>query len=292
VDRRLLTVLGASVALALIVSVIFYQVAVRSGPRQPDKTELRDVVVSTQTFAVGTTIKATGLKVARVPVQLAPKGSFARIEDAVDRPVTSNIFPDEPLLDSRLAAKGSGVGLAPIIPEGMRAAAVRVNDVVGVAGFVLPGMRVDVLVTGKAPGREATVTATALQNILVLSAGQTLEAESKGRAINTPVVTLLVTPQQAEVLALANNEGRIQLALRNSSDNKLENTPGHDLTGLYRMSGGKDTTPVVRPPVTRTLPRPVQALPVARPAPPPPDEVVIIRGSQKTVEVIGLQRSN
>jgi pilus assembly protein CpaB len=253
---------------------------------------LRDVVVSTQALTVGTTIKPAGLKVARVPAQLAPKGSFARIEDVVDRPVTSNIFPDEPLLDSRLAAKGSGVGLAPIIPEGMRAAAVRVNDVVGVAGFVLPSMRVDVLVTGKAPGREATVTATALQNILVLSAGQTLEAESKGRAINTPVVTLLVTPQEAEILALANNEGRIQLALRNSSDKKLENTPGHDLTGLYRMAGA-NSTPVTPPPVIRALPRPVRALqPEARPAPPPPDEVVIIRGSQKTIEVMGLQRSN
>ena len=100
----------------------------------------------------------------------------------------------------------------------MRAISVRVNDVVGVAGFVLPGMRVDVLVTGRPPGLADTVTRTVLQNIAVLSAGQTIQTDGKSQSITTPVVTLLVDPREAEALTLANNEGHIQLVLRNSTD--------------------------------------------------------------------------
>jgi len=96
----------------------------------------------------------------------------------------------------------------------MRALTVRVNDVVGVAGFVMPGMRVDVLVTGKPPGQEGVVTTTVLQSILVLTAGTTIQPDARGQAINAPNVTLLVTPDQAEILTLASSEGRIQLVLR------------------------------------------------------------------------------
>ena len=128
---------------------------------------------------------------------------------------------DEPVVAGRLAERGSGFGLAPMIPAGMRAVAVKVNEVVGVAGFVLPGMRVDVLVTVRPPGDAGARTSTILQNVPVVSAGQQIQADGSGRAVNVPVVTLLVTPEQAETLTLAGGEGRIQLVLRNSSDQAL-----------------------------------------------------------------------
>jgi pilus assembly protein CpaB len=292
-DRRFLTVLGMSVVLALVVSALFYQVAVRASASKPAKAELRDLVAAVQMLPVGTMIKPAGVKIIRMPVAVFPKGAFSKVEDVIDRPVISNILADEPILEGRLAARGSGMGLAPIIPAGMRAVSVRVNDVVGVAGFVLPGMRVDVLVTGRPPDKKDTMTTTVLQNILVLSAGQTLQPESRGQAINTPVVTLLVTPDQAEILTLSNNEGHIQLVLRNSVDQKMETPPGRELSELY---GARRNRAEPRTDAARPRPRPQPAPPVvvmAPPAPAPtPDEIVVIRGAQKTVETVGIKKGN
>src|SRR6185503_19414680 len=109
-------------------------------------------------------IKPNHVKLAKIPKEMFPKTAFMKVDDVLDRTVVSAIMPDEPLLEGRLAPRGSGIGLAPIIPAGMRAMAVRVNEVIGVAGFVLPGMRVDVLVTGRPPnGATADVTTTVLQ---------------------------------------------------------------------------------------------------------------------------------
>src|SRR6185295_9679418 len=102
---------------------------------------------------VGVMIKPADVKLIKMSVGALPKGAFSKVEEVLDRPVVSNILLDEPILDGRLALKGSGLGLAPTIPVGMRAVTVRVNDVAGVAGFVMPGMRVDVLVTGKPPSQ-------------------------------------------------------------------------------------------------------------------------------------------
>jgi pilus assembly protein CpaB len=168
----------------------------------------------------------------------------------------------------------------------MRAVSVRVNDVVGVAGFVLPGMRVDVLVTGRPPNFNGTITSTVLQNIIVLSAGQVLQPESRGQAINTPVVTLLVTPEQAEILTLAGNEGRIQLVLRNGSDQASQKTPGRDTRELYGSRAADVPAKVATP-----RPKPVVVAPTKAPERPLRDEVVMIRGNQRTVEVVGVQKS-
>jgi pilus assembly protein CpaB len=193
--------------------------------------------------------------------------------------------------------------LAPVIPVGMRAVSVRVNEVVGVAGFVLPGMHVDVLVTGRPPGSDATtMTTTALQDITVLSAGQAMQADPRGQAINAPVVTLLVTPGQAESLTLAGNEAKIQLVLRNASDTSHTETPGKKMYELYRVkaprgegapsgrwrSGGEGAPADEDVPVARSRPTPVVAElpPPMAPAPPPPDQVIVIRGNQKSVEVV------
>jgi pilus assembly protein CpaB len=302
-DRRFLTVLGVSLVFALVVSSVFYQMTARSsGPRRQDASDQKDVVVATRPLGTGVMIKPADVKVIRVGSDAFPKGGFSKVEEVLDRPVVSSILLDEAVLEGRLAAKGSGLGLAPTIPVGMRAVAVRVNDVAGVAGFVLPGMRVDVLVTGRPPNADGTITNTVLQNILVLSAGQTMQADARGQAIQAPTVTLLVTPEQAETLTLSNSEGRIQLVLRNSSDETIERTTGKNISELYgaairatpthpRPSDSGDPAPAPKPrprpvAVAAAAPPPAVAAPPPPPPPPPMDQVVVIRGNVKTIETL------
>lgn len=286
-DRRLLTVVGTSLLFALVLSAVFYQMVMgarKGGPKQA-RVDLRDVVVAARALPVGVSLKPADLAVAQIPKDQFPKDGFSKIEELLDRPVVSSVLPNEPIREGRLALRGSGSGLSPIIPAGMRAASVRVNEVVGVAGFVLPGMRVDVLVTGRPASDETTMTKTILQDILVLSAGQNIEPDARGKAINTPVVTLLVTPEQAEVLTLA-AEGRIQLVLRNSGDRGVEKTAGRALMELYRPAG--QAKPQAAAPARI---RPAVAAP-APPPPPPPrvsEDIVVIRGNQKTVEQVAIR---
>ena len=215
-DRRFLTVLGVSLVFALVVSSIFYQISARSGSDAPaEDTQTKDLVVAVRPLAVGAMVRADDVKVVKVSASNFPSGGISNVEEVVDRPVISNILVDEPVHQGRLAPRGSGAGLAPVIPEGMRAVSLRVNEVVGVSGFVLPGMRVDILVTGSPPDDRDRMTATILQNVLVLSAGQQMEADAQGRAMNVRTVTLLVTPEQAEKVTLAANRGQVHLVLRN-----------------------------------------------------------------------------
>ncbi len=296
-DRRFLTVLGVSLVFALVVSSVFYQMTARSsGTKKAEATDQKDVVVATRPLGVGWMIKPADVKIDKVPSDAFPKGAFSKVEDVLDRPVISNVLLDEPILEGRLAAKGSGLGLAPTIPVGMRAVTVRVNDVAGVAGFVLPGMKVDVLVTGHPPNSDGTMTTTCLQNMLVLSAGQTMTPDSRGQTIQAPTVTLLVDPEQAETLTLANSEGRIQLVLRNSSDQTIEKTAGRFVSELY--GSARKPAPVKQEAAPRPKPKPVEvahaAPPVvaAPPPPPPPDQIVVIRGTTRTVEVLPARANN
>jgi pilus assembly protein CpaB len=296
-DRRFWIVLVASLAWGLVVATVFYRLAGGVGRARASSAQ-KALVVAAQNLPLGVTLGREWVKLRQVPEDFFPAGGFTRVEDVLDRPVISAMQAEEPVLETRIAALGSGMGLAPLIPPGMRAIAVRVNDVVGVAGFVLPGMRVDVLVTGRPSGRADTTTRTVLQNIVVLSAGQTTQNDGKSQSIITPVVTLLVSPSDAEVLTLANNEGHIQLVLRNSTDTKIAGTRGRQTLELF--GGG-----LVEPP-----PAPTDKPHRAAPAPglwgtPPPRELAaaamgapavafvpaptlhlieIIRGGVKTME--------
>jgi len=285
IDRRFVIVVGLSLIWAFLVSAAFYRVAASGNRHVRGSQPQKPVVVAVAPMPIGAVIKPTSVKLASVPESLFPSGGFSRIEDVLERPVISPIQPEEPVVEARIAARGSGGGLAPLIPPGLRAISVRVNDVVGVAGFVLPGMRVDVLVTGLPPGHEGMMTATVLQNITVLSAGQTIQVDAKSQSINTPVVTLLVTPAQAEALTLANNEGKIQLILRNSSDQQVAPTVGRELRELYGLAK--------EPPPLKEVPMRAAAAPPAPPAPAaavprvleaPSDGIVVIRGNQKVIE--------
>jgi pilus assembly protein CpaB len=289
-DKRLLTVLGMSVVLALVVAAIFYQVS--SHAAKAPSTATKDMVVAVETLPLGLAVKPNHVKVVKVPVDMFPKTAFSKVDDVLDRSVISGIIQDEALLEGRLAPRGSGMGLLPIIPTGMRAMAVRVNEIIGVAGFILPGTRVDVLVTGHPPkGSNADVTTTVLQNITVLSANQQMQPDNRGAAINATVVNVLVNPEQAEILTLAGNEGRIALVLRNAVDQKTEPVPVHETQELY--NGMRKPKPVME----ARAPRP-KPLPPPMPPPPPviaapvvvPDEIIMIRGREKTVELIGTKK--
>jgi len=288
-DRRFLIVLVVSLLFALVVSSLFYQVLfrARSSPAAAaEPAEMQDLVVAVKPLPVGATVKPDDVKVVKVPAAHFPKGAASRVEEVIDRPVISNILIEEPVHLGRLAERGSGLGLAPIIPEGMRAVSIRVDQVVGVSGFVMPGMRVDVLLTGDPPEGEGKMTVTVLQNIQVLSADQRMEPDARGQAINATTVTLLVTPQQAEVLTLAANEGRVQLVLRNGADQQLARTEGTTIAELYRRPGAR----LAEPPRPSMPPR-SSPPPEAKPEPPPParpafEEIVVYRGTERKVEAV------
>ena len=286
-NRRFLTVLGLSAVLALVVSAVFYQIT--SSTRSPRKTQvaMQTVVVATNPVPLGAVIKTGDLKMVAWPAENTPPGAFTKIEEVVDRVAMGNILVEEPVLAGRLAARGSGLGLSPIIPSGMRAVSVRVNDVISVAGFVLPGSRVDVMVTGapRGPaGEGGPITRTILGNIQVLSAGKNIQPDpaAKGPPENVAVVTLLVTPEQAEVLTLASSEGKIQLALRNNIDAQPGQSQG---VGAAEIFTGRRVAEPAKPRArVVTVARP--ALTPPPPPPPPPPQVVLIRGDKKTTELI------
>jgi pilus assembly protein CpaB len=296
-DRRFLIVLSASLLWALVVSAMFYRLASGSGGRRRAEPQ-KQVVVAVKPLPVGATISRDEVRLRDVPENLLPAGAFSLLEEVIDRPVISPIQPDEPVLEARLAAKGSGMGLAPLIPPGMRALAVRVNDVAGVAGFILPGMRVDVLVTGHGAMQAETVTRTVLQNIAVLSAGQTTQIDGKSQSIQVPVVTLLVTPHDAEALTLANSDGHVQLVLRNSADPQPVATPGSRQRDLYGSVAPieRAAEPAPEPPPEKPHPVAAQASRPPAPAPsttkvnvaprPATDEMEVIQGKNRTIEVL------
>ena len=294
-DRRFLTVLGLSLLFALVVSTLFYAVSSRAAGRPGrTKADLTTVVTAVKALSVGVEVTPSDVKTSSIPRDRFPAGGFTKVAEVVGRPVISNILPDEAILAGRLAERGSGFGLAPVIPNGMRAVAVKVNEVVGVAGFLLPGLRVDVLVTVRPPGNAGARTSTLLQNVVVASAGQQIQPDSTGKAVNVPVVTLLVTPGQAELLTLAGSEGRVQLVLRNTGDRQFATVAGREVGELYGQSRApalRETQPPAAP-ARRVAPPAAQAQPAAQAPPPPPvDEVLVIRGSQASLEVIGGQKS-
>jgi pilus assembly protein CpaB len=219
-NRRLLTILLSAFAIAALCSFVVFRIVSHHMSASP-MSKSTSVVAASADLKIGTILKSSDLTTVQLQGTL-PQGVILKPEDAVGRGVVSELYAGEPIMDNRLAAPGSGGGLAATIPTGMRAAAVRVDEVVGLAGFVTPGMRVDVLISGNPPGAsknvQGTLTKTLLQNIKVLSAGTDIQKDAEGKPHQVQVVNLLVNPEQAEKLSLAGNETRIQLVLRNPLD--------------------------------------------------------------------------
>ena len=194
------------------------------------------ILVATKNLDLGSVIGDADLRVSAW-TGTVPEGAIAKIADAVGRGITAPIYANEPVTASRLGVKGAGGGLAATIPPGMRAVAIRVNEIVGVAGFVVAGTHVDVLVSGNSDGSSGTsgssATRTLLQNISVLSAGQDFKKDTEGKPITVQVVNLLVTPEQAEMLSLAGGQMTVQLVLRNPLDTAVAVIPAVSLSSIF-----------------------------------------------------------
>jgi len=257
---------------------------VQNQPQQQTSARTQAVVVAASDIELGAALKVDDLRVVQFPEGQAPEGAFTNPSDLVGRGVMSPIVKNEPVLPAKLASKEAGAGLPPIIPEGMRAVSVRVDDVIGVAGYVLPNTRVDVLATASPTDQSSdTTTKVILSNVQVVTAGTRIDQDQDNKPVQVTVVTLVVAPEQAERLALASTEGKIQLALRNPLDQGNPETPGVKKASLVGTVA-RLTVPRLAPaPRTTAKAAPVTMLP---PAPEPMPTVEIIRGDKRAQEVI------
>jgi len=276
-NRRLLTILLVAFVIAGVCAFGVYRiVGTRINTQQEAPTT--SIVAAAADLKLGTVLTQQDLSLIKVAGTL-PKGAVLEQQrlSLVGRGVITDIAQGEPILDSNLAAAGTGGGLAATIPDGMRACAVRVDDVVGVSGFATPGMRVDVLASGvppNAPPSQGPETTTLLQDIQVLSAGQDIQKDAEGKPVQVQVVNLLVTPEQAETLSLASTQLRIQLVLRNPLDTKVEPVPATETASLFGAAKPAAPVRVVR----RVAPKP---------AAPKPYSMEVINGSSTSQENFG-----
>ncbi|MBV9156341.1 MAG: Flp pilus assembly protein CpaB [Acidobacteriaceae bacterium] len=265
-NRRLVAVFAFALLVASATSFMIYRLIVLRVQAPAKALATTKLVVAAHDLQVGALIHDTDLSEVAWGGTV-PDQAIKNQRDVIGRGVVAPIFRNEPILDQRLAPKGAGAGLAATIPVGMRAVALRVNDVVGLAGFVLPGMRVDVLIAGTVPGgdtsRTGTLCRTVLQNIEVLSAGQRIEKNVEGKPESVQVVNLLVTPDQAEILNLASDETKVQLVLRNPLDTNEETTHGTSIAGLFNQPEVRSAAPALMPRLPRMTPRPAVAARVA-----------------------------
>jgi pilus assembly protein CpaB len=270
--NRLLMIGFVALAMGAIVSFFVYR-NLESGHAKSVPGE--DVLVAANDLQVGTKIEEKDVKYVHFPSSELPAGVFHRKDRLLGRGVILPISRGEFILTNKLAAENAGYGLPSLIPPGMRAVSVRVNDTTSVAGFVLPGTRVDVLLTGSPEGGSQTQTTTVLENVAVLATGQKLERNAAGEPQTTPVITLLVSPDDAQKLTLATNQGKIQLALRNPLDTKQQELAAARADALYKMAAAPAHTEPPRPRLRH----------IAAPAPPPtvpvPYTVEIYKGDKK-----------
>jgi pilus assembly protein CpaB len=276
-NRRLVSIFIFAIAVAGIASLFLYRVLASQLSNIQKPAPSNKLLVAAHDLQVGTLLKDSDLQqvVWSGPV---PNDAITDTREITGRGVVENIYGGEAISKKRLAARGAGAGLAATIPVGMRAVALKVDEVVGLAGFVVPGMRVDVLVSSSArnSAQNDISTRTMLQNIAVLSAGQHIERNTEGKPDNVQVVNLLVTPDQAEILSLVSNETKVQLVLRNPLDTKEGDTHGASLAKLF--GGAPTTTPVVFSPAPKHL-APVAKVPVA-------PTVEVYSGSKRTEQSV------
>jgi pilus assembly protein CpaB len=228
---------------------------------------IRPLVVATTRIAYGTVLQGEHVRTINWGSDARPDGSFTDVQAVIGRAIIEDLVPNEPVLADRLAPIDAAGGLSAIIPKGKRAISVRVNEVIGVAGFVLPRTRVDVLVSVNLGGdKRKSASRMILQNVQVLAAGQTIERDAEGEPQTVNVITLLVAPDEAERLTLASNEGDIQLALRNGLDLEDVETSGANLGSMVVVSKRRTTR--------RARPR----------APKQSALVEVIKGTKRTTE--------
>jgi pilus assembly protein CpaB len=250
-QRRIVMILVMAVAAAAVAgfSTLRYLTTNPVAAVTPPSARKATVVLAARDLPVGHPVTAEDVRTVEWPADLVPSGYYSQAADVVGRGLITGVRANEPMLASKLAEPGSGAGLPIVIPEGMRAMSIAVDQVVGVAGFVIPGTRVDVLLTIQPPGQSENITQIILQNLTVLTAGTVYQRNEAGEPIPVNVVTLMITPQEAERLSLATSQGRIQLALRNMLDIEDATTSGVRVSGLLTGQPRRTTT-VARPAAT------------------------------------------
>jgi pilus assembly protein CpaB len=244
----------------------------------------KPVVVAANDLDVGAELGRDDIRIIDWPANAVPAGAFSDPKDVFGRGLVLPVIQNEPILPNKLAGKDAGGGLPPAIPPGLRAVSVRVNEVIGVAGYVLPGTRVDVVATVSPNGQSTDITSkVVLTNVQVLAAGTKIERDTdKNKPMPVSVVTLLVDPEEAERLTLASTEGKIQLALRNPLDKTMPQTHGIRPAALLGFNAPVRTA-VERQRTTKEGPK--TAVVVPSPAPEMPT-VEIIRGDKRAHEVV------
>jgi pilus assembly protein CpaB len=270
---RLLMIGGLALALGLLASYAVYN-RLRNFAGSNGNERGVPVVVAADDIQVGVKLADHDVRMVTIPQSAVPPGAFSATSKVLGRGAVLPMSSGEFILPGKLAALNAGAGLPSMIPPGMRAVSVRVNDVVSVAGFVQPGTRVDVLATGNQGNGNDRQTTTVLENVAVIAVGKSLDRNASADAQTAPVITLLVSPDDAQKLALVSQEGRIQLSLRNPLDTKKGGIGATRTSSLYLGEA-----PAVREPTPRihkvTTKAPAQA-PV-----PTPYQVEMIRGSKR-----------
>ncbi|HEU4828768.1 MAG TPA: Flp pilus assembly protein CpaB [Gemmatimonadales bacterium] len=246
-------------ALALASGLLAAMLALRylrqqSTPLVAAEPARSNLVVAAQALPVGALITEQDVKTIPWSGGALPAGFIGDPAQVIGRGLLASIEPNEPIMQGKLAAEGAGGGLGVLIDEGMRALSIPVDQIVGVAGFVLPSSRVDVLLTlQQGQNNNEPTTRIIMQNVKALAAGQTIQQDKEGKPLPVGVVTFLVSPEQAETLALASQQGRIQLALRNTMDTTAARTNGtrvSALLGTVRAPVGPRRAPARRAPDT------------------------------------------
>ena len=278
--NRTLLVLLVAVGLASLATYGVFR-TIRNIPVREVEVATTYVVVAAENLPLGTRIVKEQVKAVGWPAATPVKGSFASADEIVGRGLIQPVLANEPLTESKLAPREAGAGLSPSIPPGMRALSIKVNDVIGVAGFTVPGARVDVVVVIN--GNDG-MARTVVSNLQVLTAGTKYDIEQAkdGQPIPSSVVTLLVTPEQAERITLAQTNGSITLVLRNPLDTAPTETNGIRMNGLM----GSSSTPPAEKPAAKPRKAPVREVIVqaAVVAPAPKPNVEVFRAGKRTLE--------
>ncbi|MGA2003209.1 MAG: Flp pilus assembly protein CpaB [Terriglobales bacterium] len=268
---RLLMIGGLALAVGLLVSFTVYnKLRVFTGAGNERSVE---VVVAADDVQTGAKLADHDLRLAVFPQSSVPPNAFGRKSQVVGRGAVLPISKGDFILPNKIAAEDAGAGLPSMIPPGMRAVSVRVNDVVSVAGFVQPGTRVDVLSTGNQGSGNERQTTTVLENVAVIAVGKNLDRNAPPDAAPAPVITLLVSPDDAQRLALASQEGRIQLSLRNPLDTKKSAIGATRTSSLY--PGEASPAVQAKPKLHKVAEKPVP------PPKPVPYQIETIRGSKR-----------
>ena len=263
-----------AIAVAGTVTLVAYR-RLRLGAAGP--SAVVHVVAASSNLPAGATLTEKDVTLVDWHSDMPPAGAFTKLDDVIGRPIINSVVTNELILSGKLAAEGSGIGLTTKIPAGMRATAVRSNEIVGVAGFLYPGSHVDVLATYNPPGSNAPVTTTVLQDVEVLTAGQTIEPDPQGKPQTVNVVTLLLSPDDSQKLLLISTQGTIQFVLRSGIDQKKEEVVPTRLDQLL---------PSAKPPVVVASgpKRAPQKIAPPSPQPPPAFVLEVIQGTQRSTE--------